>query len=103
MFFPVHLDGRQHPLCWVCLPIRHRQFQVAHAGDRYLLMQVPSNLFLNKIGKPALYLPTTVFSTITPSTDSPRPNICRWLSGVLSPLPLPLFIAMRGSSLSGSS
>ena len=24
----------------------------------YLLMQVPSNLFLNKIGKPALYLPT---------------------------------------------
>ena len=24
----------------------------------YILMQVPSNLFLNKIGKPALYLPT---------------------------------------------
>ncbi|KAF3021462.1 hypothetical protein E8E14_009024 [Neopestalotiopsis sp. 37M] len=24
----------------------------------YLLMQIPSNLFLNKIGKPALYLPT---------------------------------------------
>jgi MFS family permease len=23
----------------------------------YLLMQVPSNLFLNKIGKPSLYLP----------------------------------------------
>lgn len=26
----------------------------------YLLMQIPSNLFLNKIGKPALYLPTCV-------------------------------------------
>ena len=26
----------------------------------YLLMQVPSNLFLNKIGKPALYLPTVM-------------------------------------------
>ncbi len=24
----------------------------------YLLMQIPSNLFLNKIGKPAIYLPT---------------------------------------------
>lgn len=26
----------------------------------YVLMQVPSNLFLNKIGKPAIYLPTTM-------------------------------------------
>ena len=26
--------------------------------SRYILMQVPSNLFLNNIGKPALYLPT---------------------------------------------
>lgn len=26
----------------------------------YVLMQVPSNLFLNKIGKPALYLPTVM-------------------------------------------
>ena len=26
----------------------------------YVLMQVPSNLFLNKMGKPALYLPTCV-------------------------------------------
>lgn len=24
----------------------------------YILMQVPSNLFLNKIGKPSVYLPT---------------------------------------------
>ena len=24
---------------------------------RYILMQVPSNLFLNKIGRPSLYLP----------------------------------------------
>ncbi|KAK5134486.1 hypothetical protein LTR08_006403 [Meristemomyces frigidus] len=28
----------------------------------YILMQVPSNLFLNKIGKPALYLPTVMAS-----------------------------------------
>ena len=26
----------------------------------YVLMQVPSNLFLNKIGKPAIYLPTAM-------------------------------------------
>ena len=26
----------------------------------YVLMQVPSNLWLNKMGKPALYLPTCV-------------------------------------------
>jgi len=26
----------------------------------YILMQVPSNLFLNKVGKPALYLPTVM-------------------------------------------
>ncbi|KAK5128829.1 hypothetical protein LTR85_000162 [Meristemomyces frigidus] len=36
----------------------------------YILMQVPSNLFLNKVGKPALYLPTVmiiwgVISTLT--------------------------------------
>lgn len=28
----------------------------------YILMQVPSNLFLNKIGKPALYLPTVMIA-----------------------------------------
>jgi len=26
----------------------------------YILMQIPSNLFLNKVGKPALYLPTVM-------------------------------------------
>lgn len=26
----------------------------------YILMQVPSNLFLNKVGKPALYLPAVM-------------------------------------------
>lgn len=26
----------------------------------YLLMQIPSNLFLNKLGKPAIYLPCCV-------------------------------------------
>ena len=36
----------------------------------YILMQVPSNLFLNKIGKPALYLPTAmmVWGTISAAT-----------------------------------
>ena len=36
----------------------------------YLLMQVPSNLFLNKIGKPALYLPAVmvVWGTISAAT-----------------------------------
>lgn len=36
----------------------------------YLLMQIPSNLFLNKIGKPALYLPgcMVVWGTISAAT-----------------------------------
>ena len=32
----------------------------------YLLMQIPSNLFLNKFGKPAIYLPTCVCMTKRP-------------------------------------
>jgi MFS family permease len=38
----------------------------------YLLMQVPSNLFLNKIGKPRLYLPTAmiVWGTISAATGA---------------------------------
>ncbi|KAI5199021.1 MFS transporter [Aureobasidium subglaciale] len=41
----------------------------------YLLMQIPSNLFLNKIGKPALYLPTVmvvwgIISTCTAAVQS---------------------------------
>ena len=36
----------------------------------YILMQVPSNLFLNKIGRPSLYLPTvmTIWGTISAAT-----------------------------------
>lgn len=26
----------------------------------YILMQIPSNLFLNKVGKPAIYLPAVM-------------------------------------------
>ncbi|KAJ6070524.1 hypothetical protein N7467_011843 [Penicillium canescens] len=35
----------------------------------YILMQVPSNLFLNKVGKPAIYLPTcmVIWTNIPPS------------------------------------
>lgn len=41
----------------------------------YILMQIPSNLLLNKIGKPAIYLPTVmivwgVISTATAATQS---------------------------------
>ena len=32
----------------------------ANNSPRYLLMQIPSNLFLNKFGKPAIYLPACV-------------------------------------------
>ncbi|KAF4124312.1 DNA excision repair protein ERCC-6-like 2 [Geosmithia morbida] len=35
----------------------------------YIIMQVPSNLLLNKIGKPGVYLPTSVY-TITASVQS---------------------------------
>ena len=41
----------------------------------YILMQVPSNLFLNKVGKPALYLPAVMvvwgaISTVTAAARS---------------------------------
>ena len=40
----------------------------------YLLMQIPSNLFLNKIGKPALYLPTVmiIWGVISAATAGAR-------------------------------
>ncbi len=44
----LHLTGTQYLTC----------LSILFVG--YLLMQVPSNLFLNKIGKPALYLPTVM-------------------------------------------
>jgi len=53
----------------------------------YLLMQVPSNIFLNKIGKPALYLPTCmivwgVISAATAGTQSFGGLIaCRFMLG----------------------
>ncbi|KAK2008039.1 MFS general substrate transporter [Colletotrichum eremochloae] len=47
----------------------------------YLLMQVPSNLLLNKIGKPALYLPTcmVVWGVISAATAA-----CRNYAGLLA-------------------
>ncbi|KAL1877880.1 hypothetical protein Daus18300_002233 [Diaporthe australafricana] len=47
----------------------------------YLLMQIPSNLFLNKLGKPALYLPTCmiVWGIISAATAS-----CHNAAGLLS-------------------
>jgi len=53
----------------------------------YLLMQVPSNLFLNKIGKPAIYLPSCmivwgVISTLTAACQSYGGLIaCRFMLG----------------------
>jgi len=53
----------------------------------YLLMQVPSNLFLNKIGKPAIYLPTCmvvwgVISALTAACQSYGGLIaCRFMLG----------------------
>ena len=35
---------------------------------RYILMQVPSNLFLNKIGKPSLYLPGCMIAWVSDTT-----------------------------------
>ena len=40
----------------------------------YILMQVPSNLFLNKVGKPAIYLPTVmvIWGVISAATGQVR-------------------------------
>jgi fucose permease len=40
----------------------------------YLLMQIPSNLFLNKFGKPAIYLPACVSCRLTLSTSALFPT-----------------------------
>lgn len=47
----------------------------------YLLMQIPSNLFLNKLGKPALYLPACmiVWGVISAATAS-----CHNAAGLLA-------------------
>jgi MFS family permease len=47
----------------------------------YLLMQVPSNLFLNKIGKPSLYLPTCmiVWGAISAATAA-----CKGFGGLIA-------------------
>ncbi|KAH8671281.1 major facilitator superfamily domain-containing protein [Xylariales sp. PMI_506] len=58
------------------LPTNSTEYQVSEfflvhtIGHTYLLMQIPSNLFLNKIGKPSLYLPTCmiVWGTISAAT-----------------------------------
>jgi Major Facilitator Superfamily len=43
-----------------------------NGNERYILMQVPSNLFLDRIGKPAIYLPTCmiVWGTISSLTGA---------------------------------
>lgn len=41
----------------------------------YILMQVPSNLFLNRIGKPSVYLPTCMAIWVGRFTGIPFPPI----------------------------
>lgn len=47
----------------------------------YLLMQIPSNLFLNKLGKPAIYLPACmiVWGVISAATAA-----CHNAAGLLA-------------------
>lgn len=56
------LAGLQDPASKGGLALTSTQYltslSILYVG--YVLMQVPSNLFLNKIGKPALYLPTVM-------------------------------------------
>jgi MFS family permease len=49
----------------------------------YLLMQVPSNLFLNKIGKPSIYLPgcMIVWGIISGATAYGGLIACRFMLG----------------------
>ncbi|KAK3484595.1 major facilitator superfamily domain-containing protein [Neurospora crassa] len=64
----------------------------------YLLMQLPSNLFLNKFGKPAIYLPCCmiVWGTISAATSA-----CTSVTG-LYVLGLRTAILYSGSLLSGA-
>ena len=56
------LAGLQDPLSKGGLNLSSTQYLTALSilFVGYILMQIPSNLFLNKIGKPALYLPTAM-------------------------------------------
>lgn len=71
------------------LKLKGSQYQVAVSifFFGYLLMQVPSNLFLNKIGKPAIYLPTcmTIWGLLSLATAATRNfvslTICRFMLG----------------------
>ena len=63
------------------------KFPARHCPQRlikdrsYLLMQIPSNLFLNKIGKPAIYLPTCmiIWGMISAATAA-----CKNAAGLLA-------------------
>lgn len=43
----------------------------------YILMQVPSNLFLNRIGKPSVYLPTCMAVWVRTSPGHSIPSKSR--------------------------
>jgi len=65
------------------------QSPISSTDNRYILMQVPSNLFLDRIGKPALYLPTcmVIWGTISALTaavhDFAGLLVCRFFLGFI--------------------
>ena len=66
------LAGLQDPTSKGGLALTSTQYltSVSILFVAYILMQVPSNLFLNKIGRPSLYLPTVmiIWGTISAAT-----------------------------------
>lgn len=54
------IDFCQHPLRWLCPHAKYDNLTSGNSPLRTNVLLVPSNLFLNKIGKPALYLPTAM-------------------------------------------
>jgi hypothetical protein len=68
-------------------------------------MQVPSNLFLNKIGKPAIYLPTCmiVWGVISGATAGCESYggliVCRFMLGFVEAAYFVCFLLPRYSSI----
>jgi MFS family permease len=83
---PLHLFQR-----WkLCNMLTVHQTTVSILFVGYILMQIPSNLFLNKTGKPAIYLPSCmiIWGIISGATAACQNFaglvVCRWYDHIPS-------------------
>ena len=89
MLIKTQTDSCQYLVCGISSDARQVDFTLTDFSYNDLLNAVPSNLFLNKIGKPALYLPTcmVIWGTISALTAACQSYggliACRFMLGFI--------------------